>query len=120
MKNQIFASSVALMITLGSSLSFGADLGAVKVAMFGRGPAVDGPAYNRLLRVIGDHVAKGHLNKYIVYGYGDEGGSSFCVELSHLSGRSGQALLVQQLRAIKPNPQTTDYTVAEADECSAR
>jgi hypothetical protein len=104
----------ALLIT---SSAF-AENRAIEISISGIGPAVDAPAYHTVRQVIGHAVANGVLDKFVVYGYGVEGGFSSCVEASPNSQVENLKGVVRQLLSIHPNPQTTAYSVQLAESCN--
>jgi hypothetical protein len=64
---------------------------AVEVSISGIGPAVDTAAYATVRQVIGHALADGVIDKFVVYGYGIEGGFSACAE----APIHGQAVLMR-------------------------
>lgn len=91
---------------------------ALEVSIFGIGPAVDAQAVEAVRSVIGRAVAEGVIDTYITYGYGIEGGTSSCIQLSRFQDPKQLLPLKNQLLQIKPNPQTTSYTVKAVAECT--
>lgn len=91
---------------------------ALEVSIFGIGPAVDQRAVESLRSVIGRAVMKGVIDTYITYGYGIEGGSSSCIQLSRYQDPKQLFQLRSQLLQIKPNPATTSYNVKPVAACS--
>lgn len=91
---------------------------ALEVSIFGIGPAVDPKAVEAVRSVIGRAVAQGVVDSYITYGYGIEGGSSSCIQLSRFQDPKQLLQLRNQLLQVKPNPQTTSYTVKAVAACS--
>jgi hypothetical protein len=91
---------------------------AVEVDINGIGPAVDAVAFAQVRLLIGGAVTQGTIEKFIVHGYGFEGGFSSCIEANSRSTnpRSFDAL-VSLLRAIRPNPTTTAYSVTPIASC---
>lgn len=89
---------------------------AVEIMIGGRGPAVDGAAFQTVRQVIGNAVANGVADKFIVSGYGIEGGFSACVQASPRT--KGFAYFVRQLRTISPNPNTTAYSITPVVACA--
>lgn len=90
---------------------------AVEIGIFGIGPAVDAKAYKKVRLVIGNAIAGGILDKFIVRGYGIEGGFSACVEAGRFAPEKRFNTFVKQLRAIRANPKTTAYSVDPAEFC---
>jgi len=90
---------------------------ALEVSIFGIGPAVDQRAVEAVRSVIGRAVTRGVIDTYITYGYGIEGGSSSCIQLSRFQDPQQLFPLRSQLLRIKPNPQTTSYTVKAVATC---
>ena len=91
---------------------------ALEVSIFGIGPAVDQQAVEAVHSVIGTAVSKGVIDTYITYGYGIEGGSSSCIQLSRFQDPTQLLPLRSQLLRIKPKPQTTSYTVKAVAACT--
>jgi hypothetical protein len=90
---------------------------AVRVAIFGIGPPVDAAAYEQVRQVIGKAVARGIVDRFIVHGYGIEGGFSACVAQGRFTEDEKFEQFVNRLRAIRPDPQTTSYSVETVAEC---
>ncbi len=110
---------ISIMLTalaVTGSNAFAADNRAVEIEIFGTGPAVDTAAFDTVKQVAGHAVATGVVDTFIVKAYGIEGGFLACAQLAPAS----KALqpLVKQLRAIKPNPLSTSYSVKTAPGCS--
>ena len=106
---------IFVILMLATTSAF-AQKNAVEIYIGGIGPAVDAAAFETVKQVIGHAVGNGIVDKFIVYGYGIEGGFSACVQAS---GRTkGFGLFVKQLRAIKPNPETTGYSLNVVDFCT--
>jgi len=112
-KLALVAACVALF---GSSIASAQEARAVRVDIFGRGPAVDARAFREVRTTIANEVVENNLTKFVVNGFGIEGGFSACVEL-----RSGTAAneLYTRLRRIQPDPRTTSYTLTQVAECAA-
>jgi len=89
---------------------------AVEISINGRGPAVDGAAFATVKQVIGHAVAAGIVDKFVVSGYGVEGGFSACAQASPWT--SDFISFVRQLRTIAPNPATTGYSVHPVAACT--
>ncbi|MDD5276450.1 MAG: hypothetical protein PHR16_10265 [Methylovulum sp.] len=89
---------------------------AVEINIGGKGPAVDGFAFDTVRQVIGHAVANGVVDKFIVNNYGVEGGFSACAQTS--ARTKGFVAFVQQLHTIVPNPNTTFYSVRLATACT--
>jgi hypothetical protein len=53
---------------------------AIEININGIGPAVDRMAYKKLRKTIGDAVTNEVIDKFVIYGYGKEGGFSGCIE----------------------------------------
>ncbi len=93
---------------------------ALEIGIFGIGPAVDSQAVAAVRSVIGRAVAKGVIDTYITYGYGIEGGSSSCIQLSPFQDSQKLRQLRSELLRIKPNPETTSYNVKAVAACTQR
>lgn len=110
---------------LGSSLVFAKTMSApetrhaVEIAIGGIGPAVDAVAYKKLRHLIGIAIANSVIDKFIILGYGIEGGFSACVEDRPSNQAPSKAFerFVRQLKAIRPNPDTTFYTITRLATC---
>lgn len=90
---------------------------ALEVSIFGIGPAVDQRAVESVRSVIGRAVTEGVIDTYLTYGYGIEGGTSSCIQLSRFQDPKRLLQLRNQLLRIKPNPETTSYTVQAVTAC---
>ena len=93
---------------------------AIEISIFGIGPAVDAGAVRDVQRVIGRAVVRGIIDNYITYGYGIEGGSSSCIQLSRFEDDKTLQQLESELLQIRPNPATTSYNVETVAACSPR
>lgn len=91
---------------------------ALEISIFGIGPAVDAKAVEAVRSVIAEAVAEGVVDTYITYGYGIEGGSSSCIQLSRFQDPKQLRSLESKLLQIKPNPQTTSYSVKAVTACA--
>ncbi len=94
------------------------DLRAIRLSMFGMGPAVDQRAFAEMKQLIGALIADGTLGKYIHEGSGFEGGEQSCIELHRFVKSSALDELLSKFKAITPNPQTTSYEVTATSECA--
>jgi hypothetical protein len=80
---QCFTVAITL---LASSAAFSAteppaeDRHAIEISIGGNGSGVDMAAYRKLRSLIGNAVGNGVIDKFVIYGYGREGGFSGCVE----------------------------------------
>ena len=93
---------------------------AIEISIFGIGPAVDAGAVRNVRRVIGRAVSRGIIDNYITYGYGIEGGSSSCIQLSRFEDDKSLQQLESELLQIQPNPATTSYNVKTVVTCNPR
>lgn len=91
---------------------------ALTININGIGPAVDGKAYKKVRLTIGNAVTEGVLDKFIVHGHAIEGGFFACVEASSRAPAKSFDKFTKKLRAIRPNPNTTAYSVEPVDSCS--
>lgn len=114
-KYVLAALAISAMFAPGSAIA--AENRAVKVSIFGIGPAVDGEAYKQVRQVFGEGVASGTLDKFVVYNYGIEGGFSACAELGKFLPSSELRGVLDKLNEIKPNPSTTSYAVQAVGVC---
>ena len=95
---------------------------AIEININGIGPAVDRMAYKKLRKTIGDAVTNEVIDKFVIYGYGKEGGFSGCIEgrpLLTFEPSKNFEKLVKQLTAIKPNRKTTAYSINRVKTCPA-
>lgn len=93
---------------------------AIEISIFGIDPAVDALAVRDVQRVIGKAVSRGIIDNYITYGYGTEGGSSSCIQISRLEDNKNLQQLESELLQIRPNPATTSYNIRTVAACSPR
>lgn len=91
---------------------------AVEISITGIGPPVDAPALETVRQVIGHAVADGVLDKFVVSGHGVEGGFSACAEATTFGQIEDFDAFINQLRTIRPNPQTTAYSVIPTESCT--
>jgi hypothetical protein len=113
MKNWISVLGLAFLCGLAQAASGRA----VQLEIYGRGPAVDARAYYQVRRIVGDSVADGTVDKFVVYNYGIEGGFSACVELGRSMPDSQLQPLLDRFKDIQPDTRTTSYKVEAADKC---
>ncbi len=90
---------------------------ALEISIFGIGPAVDSQALRAVRSVIGTAVSRGVIDTYITYGYGIEGGSSSCIQLSPYENSKSLVQLESELFQIQPNRETTAYEVKRVTAC---
>jgi hypothetical protein len=91
---------------------------AFEVSITGIGPAVDIAAFDTVRQVIGHAVASGVIEKFIVLGRGVEGGFSACAEAAPTGQVENLNAVINQLNTIRPNPQTTAYSVTPVQGCN--
>lgn len=91
---------------------------AFEVSITGIGPAVDIAASDTVRQVIGHAVASGVIDKFIVLGFGVEGGFAACAEAAPAGQVENLNAVINQLNTIRPNPQTTAYSVTPVESCS--
>jgi hypothetical protein len=91
---------------------------AFDVSITGIGPAVDVAAHDTVRQVIGHAVASGVIDKFIVLGYGVEGGFSACAEAAPAVQVESLNAVINQLNSIHPDPQTTAYSVQPVESCT--
>jgi heat shock protein HslJ len=89
----------------------------LEISIFGIGPAVDAQALSAVRGTIGSAVTRGVIDTYITYGYGIEGGSSSCIQLSPYEGSKRLLELESELLQIQPNRETTAYEVKAVAAC---
>ncbi|MEY4764579.1 MAG: hypothetical protein RI907_1252 [Pseudomonadota bacterium] len=91
----------------------------IDVSIGGIGPGVDAKAFARVKLAIGLAVADGTLSYFGVSGYGKEGGFSACVEKGRFAADGSFERLIKTLKAIRPNPATSFYSVTpSAGHCA--
>ncbi|MEQ1558299.1 MAG: hypothetical protein ABL933_05090 [Methyloglobulus sp.] len=103
------------MLLVSLSTSAMAVNNAVEITIGGKGPAVDALAFRMVQRTIGNAITNGIIDNFNVSGYGKEGGYSACAQASPFT-KSFPAF-VQQLRTIKPNLNTTAYSLHLTTAC---
>jgi hypothetical protein len=91
---------------------------AVEVSIGGIGPGVDATAFRKVRLLISDAMFKGTIDYFDVYGYGKEGGFSACMEKGRFAAAGSFELFLKALKAIRPNPATTAYSVDGVTLCS--
>jgi hypothetical protein len=91
---------------------------AFAVSITGIGPSVDVAASDTVRQVIGHAVANGVIERFIVLGHGVEGGFSACAEAAPTGQVDNLNAVINQLNTIRPNPQTTAYSVTPVEACS--
>ena len=84
---------------------------AAEISIGGIGPGVDAKAFGKVKLLIADAVYRGTVDYFDVYGYGKEGGFSACVEKGRFAAAGSFEAFIKALKAIKPNPSTTAYSV---------
>ncbi len=112
--NKSYLRFIFLSMALSTTSAF-AENRAVEVSITGIGPAVDAAAMQTVQQVIGHAVADGVIDKFVVSGYGIEGGFSACAQASPRT--NGFVSFVRQLRTIAPNSRTTAYSVQPVVAC---
>lgn len=92
---------------------------AIEISIGGIGPGVDPVAYKKLRQLLGNAVAASVIDKFVIYGYGREGGFSACVEDRPSVQPPSKAFekFVRQLNGIKPDPSTSFYSVNRLLTC---
>ncbi len=105
---------IFLALSLMTTSTFAGN-NAVEITIGGIGPGVDAAAFGTVQQVIGHAVASGVVDKFVVSGYGKEGGFSACAQASPRT--KGFAAFVKQLRIITPNPATTAYSLHLTAAC---
>ena len=92
---------------------------AVEISVGGTGYAMDRASYKRVRKAIGEAVTNDVIDKFVIYGYGKEGGFSGCVEARHLGESPTKAFekFVKQLNAIRVPKKTTFYSVNRLETC---
>lgn len=108
-ENEIATSSIAKVETRR----------AVEISIGGTGYAMDKNSYKKVRKAIGDAVTNDVIDKFVIYGYGKEGGFSGCVEARHLGEAPTNTFekFVKQLSTIKPPKKTTFYSINRVETC---
>lgn len=109
--------AAAILATAAQSGIAATPLTAAEVSIGGIGPGVDARAFNRVKLLISDALYRGTIDYFDVYGYGKEGGFSACIEKGRFAAAGSFETLIRGLKAIKPNPNTTAYSVTPVDAC---
>jgi hypothetical protein len=109
---------VALILSIGTP-AFAQDR-AVEISIAGIGPPVDIAGFQTVRQVIGHAVSNGVIDKFIVLGYGIEGGFTACAKAAPFTETQELKAFVRQLRSIAPNPATTSYSVTLTSRCAGR
>lgn len=109
---------LAALIALSSPAMAATPSTAVEISIGGIGPGVDATAFKKVKWVIADALYRGTIDYFDVYGYGKEGGFSACVEQGTFAAAGSFDKFVKVLRAIKPNPTTTAYSVSDVVQCT--
>lgn len=93
---------------------------AIEISVGGTGYAMDSNSYKKVRKAIGDAVTNDVIDKFVIYGYGKEGGFSGCVEARHLGDAPSNAFekFVKQLNTIKPPKKTTFYSINRIETCA--
>ena len=93
---------------------------ALEVSIGGIGPGVDANAFKRVKLLVSEALYKGTIDYFDVYGYGKEGGFSACMAKGRFAVTGSFESLIKSLKAIKPNPSTTAYSVDTVEQCTYR
>lgn len=120
MKYTLLAIAAFFLSSLAPASTLAQSQGALAVSIGGIGPAVDFKAVKAVRSVIGKAVANGVVDTYITYGYGIEGGTSSCIQLSPFQNSRKLFQLKSELLQIKPNRETTAYNVSVVAACPQR
>jgi hypothetical protein len=93
---------------------------AVEISIGSIGTGIDTKAYLNLRKVIGNAITNSIIDKFVIYGYGIEGGFSGCVEDRPSSAIPSTAFnqFLTQLNAIHPKSGTT-YSLHRIKTCPA-
>ena len=123
MKTTIRTFAACAALALSAQASFAATTvvvapTAVEVSIGGIGPGVDAKAFTKVRLLIADAVFRGTIDYFDVYGYGKEGGFSSCMEKGRFAATGSFEAFVKALKAIKPNPSTTAYSVDTVEACT--
>ena len=100
-----------------SNVLWAAEKRAVVVEIYGKGPAVDRAAYQLVRDVFARNLSNTRIDKFVVNGYGIEGGFSACAQLTRWQKVEVLDDIVAEFNAVQPNPRTTSYKVETADAC---
>lgn len=106
----------ALMPAMAAPAPVGAT--AVEIQIGGIGPGVDARAFKQVKLLIAEGVYSDTVAYFDVYGYGKEGGFSACIEKGTFAAEGSFDKLVRALKAVKPDPRTTAYSVTPVERCT--
>jgi hypothetical protein len=109
---------VAASLGLSTPSALGAqEARAVEINILGLGPAIDERAFSEVRTLIAREVVDNNVTRFIVGGFGVEGGFSACVELrDEREARNLQA----RLGRVRPDPSTTSYSLRRMERCDVR
>jgi hypothetical protein len=111
---------IIIAVSLLTSLPVLAANRALVVSIFGNGQEMDFEAYKEVLKLTGGLIEENQLEKYIVNGFGREGGSEFCIQLNSFQRESTLQEIQNQYQLIVPNKNTTSYFVKQAATCPGK
>lgn len=117
----LFATQIALADEIATpTLTKVETRRAVEISIGGTGYAMDKNSYKKVRKAIGDAVTNDVIDKFVIYGYGKEGGFSGCVEARNLGDAPSRAFekFVKQLSTIKPPKKTTFYSINRIETCA--
>ncbi|RZI82831.1 MAG: hypothetical protein EOP38_14670 [Rubrivivax sp.] len=114
---------LAALLAGGALLStalptFAAPQAALEISIGGIGPGVDATAFKKVKLLLAEALYSGTIDYFDVLGYGKEGGFSACVEQGQFAVAGSFDRLARQLKQIKPNPNTTAYSVEAVAQCT--
>ncbi len=90
---------------------------AVQVDIKSIGGAFDNAAYQVVLALVGNIVAQGVVEKFVVHPTGDiEECYRICIKLNQSESADKLETISAQLKAIKPNPRSS-YAVKTVESC---
>lgn len=91
---------------------------ALEITIGGIGPGVDARAFKQVKLLIAEGVYSDTVAYFDVSGYGKEGGFSACIEKGTFAADGSFDKLARALKAIKPDPRTTAYSVTPVARCT--
>lgn len=118
MKYAILSIAALFLSNLAPAPALAQTPRALEISIFGIGPAVDLQALEAVRSVIASAITKGVVDTYITYGYGIEGGTASCIQLSPYEDSEKLLQLQSELLQIQPNRETTSYDVKAVAACT--
>lgn len=111
---------IALVLLLSAAQGYARDpitYNSLKITILGTGPAVDVEAYQQVRKTIGNLIAEGTVDRFVVHGYGDEGGFTACIKLNYHADVTILGDIKPLFEQIHPDQVTTFYKLEAAQDC---